>query len=152
MAHEWEMFPGAVAVIDGTRHEIKKPQTEPQQQFYSGHCHYHNSAKLQMMLRIGNGEEFHLPAGLYILADNGYTCKYSLLTPWQVQQVAGNQRRECFNLELRRARVKVQHCIRGMKEYGPVSHCWSREGWVFSIVNELCAFLTQKDINLSHVL
>jgi hypothetical protein len=26
MAHHWELFPGAVAVIDGTRHEIQRPQ------------------------------------------------------------------------------------------------------------------------------
>ena len=30
MANHWEMFPGAVAVIDGTRHRIQRPQTEPQ--------------------------------------------------------------------------------------------------------------------------
>lgn len=178
MAHEWEIFPGAVAVIDGTRHEIQRPQTEPQQQFYSGHCRYHNfstqiimdnrgnivyiqsgflghnndSAQLQMMPRIGNGEELHLPAGLYILADNGYPCEYPLLTPWRVPQVAGNQRRELFNLELRRASVKVEHCIRRMKEYGAVSHLWRHERWMFPIVNELCAFLAQRHINLSRVL
>ena len=42
MANHWDMFPGAVAVIDGTRHRIQRPQTEPQQLFYSGHCRYHN--------------------------------------------------------------------------------------------------------------
>jgi hypothetical protein len=36
------MFPGAVAVIDGTRHAIQRPQTERQQDFYSGYCRYHN--------------------------------------------------------------------------------------------------------------
>ena len=34
MANHWEMLPGAVAVIDGTRHEIQRPQTEPRQLFY----------------------------------------------------------------------------------------------------------------------
>jgi hypothetical protein len=28
MAHHWELFPGAVAVIDGTRHEIQRPGIE----------------------------------------------------------------------------------------------------------------------------
>jgi hypothetical protein len=69
-------------------------QTEPQQQFYSGHCRYHSfstqivmdnngrivfiqsgfldvhnndRSQLQMMPRIGVGVELHLPAGLYIL-------------------------------------------------------------------------------------
>ena len=178
MAHDWEMFPGAVAVIDGTRHEIQRPQIEPQQQFYSGHCRYHNfstqiimdnrgnivyiqsgflghnndSAQLQMMPRIGNGEELHLPEGLYILADKGYPCEYPLLTPWRVRDVAGDQRRQLFNLELRRVRVKVEHCIRRVKEYGAVSHLWRHERWMFPIVNELCAFLAQRHITLSRVL
>ena len=42
MANGWEIFPGGVAVIDGTRHRIQRSQTEPQQQFHSGHCGYHN--------------------------------------------------------------------------------------------------------------
>ena len=42
MANHWQMFPGAVAVIDGTRHRIQRPQIEPQQNFYSGHTRYHN--------------------------------------------------------------------------------------------------------------
>ena len=114
MAHDWEHFPGAIGAIDGTRHEIQRPQTEPQQHFYSGHCKYHNfstqiimdsrgnivyiqsgflghnndSAQLQMMPRIGNGEELHLPAGLYFLADKGYPCEYPLLTPWRQRDVA----------------------------------------------------------------
>ena len=107
MVNDWDMFPGAVAVIDGTRNETQRPQIEPQQQFYNGHCRYHNfstqiiidnqgnivyiqsgflgdndSAQLQMMPRIGDGEKLHLPAGLYILADKGYPFDYSLLTPW----------------------------------------------------------------------
>ena len=28
MDNHWEMFPGAVAVIDGTHHAIERPQTE----------------------------------------------------------------------------------------------------------------------------
>ena len=35
MANHLEILPGAVAVIDRTRHEIQRPQTEPQQLFYS---------------------------------------------------------------------------------------------------------------------
>ena len=129
MANDWGMFPGAVGVIDGTKNELQRPQTEPQQQFYSGHCGYHNfstqiiidnrgnivyiqsgflghnnnSAQLQMMPSIGNGEDLHLPAGLYILADKGYyPCEYPILTPWRAEDVAGDQRRHLFNLELRR--------------------------------------------------
>ena len=49
MANNWDMFPGAVAVIDGTCRKIQIPQTEPQQLFYSGHFEYHNFST-QMMI------------------------------------------------------------------------------------------------------
>ena len=42
VAHDWEHFPGATGAVDGTRHEIQRPQTEPQQHFYSRHCRYHD--------------------------------------------------------------------------------------------------------------
>jgi hypothetical protein len=163
-----ENFPGGVAAIDGTRHEIQRPQTETQQQFSSGHCmHVHNfstqivmdnrrsivfiqsgflghnneSAQLQMMPRIGNGEELHLPAGLYILADKGYPCHYPLLTPWRERAVAGDERRKLFNIQLRRVRVRIEHCIRRVKEYGAVNQLWRHERWMFPAVNELCALI-----------
>ena len=41
MQGEWRFFPHAVGCIDGTPHEIYRPQVEPQAQFYSGHRHYH---------------------------------------------------------------------------------------------------------------
>jgi hypothetical protein len=91
MANHWNMFPGAVAVIDGTRHRIQRPQTEPQQIFYSGHCRYHNfstqiimdnhgnivfiqsgflghnndSGQFQLMANIGTDEELHLRVGIF---------------------------------------------------------------------------------------
>ena len=64
--------------------------------------HNIDSAQLQMMPRIGNGEELHLPAGLYILADKEYLCEYPILTPRRAADVGGDQRRQLFNLELRR--------------------------------------------------
>ncbi len=178
MANDWNLFPGAVAVIDGTRHEIQIPQTEPQQHFYSGHCRYHNfssqiimdnrgnivfvqsgflghnndSGQFQLMPRIGPGEELHLPHGLYILADKGYPLQYPLVTPWRVADAAGNPQRELFNLELRRARVRIEHCIRRVKEYGAVQNIWRHERWMFPVVVELCAFLAQRHICLSRVL
>ena len=120
------MFLGAVAVIDGTRHEIQRPQTEPQEQFYSGHCCYHNvstqiimdnhrnivfiqsgflghnndSGQFQMMPRIGPGEQLHLPLGLYILADKGYPLQYPLATPCRQANAAGHTQRELFNFHL----------------------------------------------------
>jgi hypothetical protein len=74
MAYRWELFPGAVAVNDGTRQEleIQRPGIEPQQLFYidiqSGFLGQNNdSGQFYMMPRIGPGEELHLPHGLYIL-------------------------------------------------------------------------------------
>ena len=37
----WERFPNALSAIDGTLHEIFRPQTDPQHLFYSGHARYH---------------------------------------------------------------------------------------------------------------
>ena len=175
MRNKWESFPGAVAVIDGTRHEIQRPQTEPQEHFYSGHCRFHNfstqiimdnsgnivfiqsgflghnndSAQLCMMPTVGNGDELHLPAGLYILADSAYPCEYPYLTPWRQRNLAGNERRQLFNLEFRKVRVRIEHCIRRIKEYGAVNQLWRHERWMFPAVNELCAFLAQRHINFS---
>ena len=63
-----------------------------------------------------------------------------------------DQRRNLFNLELRRVRVRIEHCIRRVKEYGAVSQLWRHERWMFSVVNELCAFLAQRHIDLSRVI
>ena len=176
MANHWDMFPGAVAVIDGTRHRIQRPQTEPQQLFYSGHCRYHNfstqiimdnqgnivfiqsgflghnndSGQFQLMANIGTDQELHLPPGLYILADKGYSCTYPLLTP--CRDVGGDLTRQLFNRELSKVGTRVEHCIRRVKEYGAVHHLWRHERWLFPVVNELCAFLAQRHIELSRVL
>ncbi len=105
-----------------------------------------------MMPKIGDGEELHLLAGLYILADKGYPCEYPLPTAWREKDVAGNERRKLFNLEIRRVRVRIQHCIRRVKEYGAVNQLWRHERWMFPVVNELCAFLAQRHNNLCGVL
>lgn len=114
--------------------------------------HNNGSAQLQTMPRIRNGEELHLPAGLYILADKRYPCEYPLLTPWRERDLAADERRRLFNLELRRVRVRIEHCIRRVKEYGAVNQLWRHERWMFPVVNELCAFLAQRHINLSGVI
>ena len=114
--------------------------------------HNNDSAQLQMIPRIGDGQHLHLPAGLYILADKGYPCEYRILTPWRAADVGGDQRRHLFNLELRRVRVRIEHCIRRVKEYGAVSQIWRHERWMFPLVNELCAFLAQRHIDLSRVI
>ena len=90
----WEHFPGGVAAIDGTRHEIQPPQTRAFLQWLleisqfatqivmdnrgrivfiqSGFLdHNSDSAQREIMPKIGSGEKLHLPAGLYILAIKG---------------------------------------------------------------------------------
>lgn len=149
-----------------------------QEHFYSGYCRNHNfstqivmdnrgrivfiqsgfldhnndNAQREMMPKIGSGEKLHLPAGLYILADKGYSCQCPLLTPWREHAIAGNERRILFNIELRRDRVRIEHCIRRIKKYGAVNQMWRHEPWMFPIVNELCAFQRQRHINLSGVI
>ena len=38
---KWGVFPNAVGAIDGTLHEIQRPQSENQEDFYSGYSRYH---------------------------------------------------------------------------------------------------------------
>ncbi|CAH3026722.1 unnamed protein product, partial [Porites evermanni] len=94
--------------IDGTPHEIYRPQVEPQAQFYSGHRHYHvmntqlivdnqgNIVFLQagflgsmndagnfiLMDRIGPGTACDMPRRTVLLADKGYGDFVPLLTPF----------------------------------------------------------------------
>ena len=103
----------------------------------------------QRQLLASNDAENRKRRGTSLASRLIYSCR---LTPWRVRQVGGNQRRELFNLELRRARVKVEHCMRRMKEYRAVSHLWRHERWMFPIVSKLCVFLAQRHINFSCVL
>ena len=129
------MFPSAVAVIDGTRHAIQRPQTERQEDFYSGYSRYHNistqiimdnisnivyiqcgflghnkdSSQFPMMPVIGTGQELHLPQGLYILVGKSYRSVYPLVTPWR--NAAGNHTRRLIKREHGRVKTRVEHCI-----------------------------------------
>ena len=99
--------------IDGTPHEIYRPQVEPQAQFYSGHRHYHvmntqlivdnqgNIVFLQagflgsmndagnfiLMDRIGPGTACDMPRRTVLLADKGYGDFVPLLTPFRAAQI-----------------------------------------------------------------
>ena len=48
--------------------------------------------------------------------------------------------------------MRIEHCIRRVKEYGAVSKLWRHEHWMFSVMNELCTFLVQRHIDLSRVI
>ena len=50
----WRFFPDAVGCIDGTPHEIYRPEVEPQDDFYSGHRHYHLMNTQLIVDNLGN--------------------------------------------------------------------------------------------------
>ena len=50
----WRYFPNAVGCIDGTPHEIYRPQVEPQRDFFSSHRHYHITKAQLMVDNLGN--------------------------------------------------------------------------------------------------
>ena len=92
----WRSFPDAVGCIDGTPHEIYRPEVEPQREFYSGHRYYHlmntqlivgtlgnivflqagflgsmnDAGNYMLMQRIGPGTNYDMPNGVVLLADN----------------------------------------------------------------------------------
>ncbi|CAB4045712.1 Hypothetical predicted protein, partial [Paramuricea clavata] len=98
----WQVFPNAVGYLDGTPHEIYRPQVEPQREFYNGHRHYHlmntqlivdnlgnivflhagflgaqnDAINFLFMERIGPGTNFDMPPNAYLLADKGDTPTY----------------------------------------------------------------------------
>ena len=89
----WPSFPDAVGFIDGTPHEIYRPEVEPQWEFYSGHRHYHlmntqlivdslgnivflqagflgymnDAGNFHLMERIGPGINYDMPHGAALL-------------------------------------------------------------------------------------
>lgn len=109
----WQEFPNVVGAIDATPHEIYRPQTEPQRQFYSGHRHYHcfntqvivdnnghlryvhagflgsshDAATFRLMAPIGHGQVLNLPQNAKLLADRAYPDGGPLLTPIRAQQI-----------------------------------------------------------------
>ena len=109
----WVSFPNAVGCIDGTPHEIYRPQVEPQREFYSGHRHYHlmntqiivdnlgnivflqagflggqnDAANFLLMERFGPGTDHDMPVGALLLADKGYGDTPPLLTPFRKAQI-----------------------------------------------------------------
>ena len=99
--------------IDGTLHEIYRPQVEPQRDFFSGHRHYHlmntqlivdnagnivclqagflgslnDAANFNLMERIGAGTNYDMPPDAVLLADKGNGDIPPLLTPFHAAQI-----------------------------------------------------------------
>ena len=113
MRGNWRYFPNAVGCIDGTPHEIYRPQVEPQRDFFSGHRHYHiintqlivdnvgnivflqagflgslnDAGNFNLMERIGPGTNNDMPLDVVLLADKGYGDIPPLLTPFRAAQI-----------------------------------------------------------------
>lgn len=109
----WPSFPDAVGCIDGTPHEIYRPEVEPQWEFCSGHRHYHlmntqlivdslgsivflqagflgsmnDAGNFHLMARIGPGTNYDMPHGAVLLSDKGYGDVVPLLTPFRAAQI-----------------------------------------------------------------
>ena len=99
--------------IDGTPHEVYRPLTEPQREFFSGHRHYqlmntqlimdnlgnivflqagflgsmNDAGNFHMMERIGPGADNDMPVGVVLLADKGYGHIPPLLAPFRQTQI-----------------------------------------------------------------
>ena len=108
----WRYFPNAVGCIDGTPHEIYRPQVKPQRDFFSGHRHYHiintqpivdnvgnivflqagflgslyDAGNFNLMERIGPGTNNDMPLDVVLLADKGYG-DIPPLTPFRAAQI-----------------------------------------------------------------
>ena len=50
----WRKIPLAVGSIDGTSHRIYRPKVEPQEQYYSGHRHFHAVHTQVVVDNLGN--------------------------------------------------------------------------------------------------
>lgn len=132
----WHSFPDAVGCINGTPHEIYRPEAEPQQDFFSGHHHYHlmntqlivdnlgnivflqagflgsinDAGNYNLMERIGPGTNYDMPCGAVILADKGYGDIPPLLTPFravQIRRLPMNQQRLARRFNHRLSRCRI---------------------------------------------
>lgn len=117
MRGTWNKISSAVGAMDETSHEIYRPKSEPQIQFYSGHRHYHcihtllvvdthgficfvqsgfmghqnDATSYQLLSQIGPREALDFPADCNLLADKIFPNTYPLLTPYTSQQIRRQQ-------------------------------------------------------------
>ena len=180
MTGYWEDFPNAVGVIDGCLTEINRPLSEPQHDFFSGHGRYHcvstqviidnrkhirflrsgflghcnDATQFQLLPTIGDGQELHLPAHLYFLADSIYPNRHPLLTPYRRNQIQGENREDLllFNLAHRRRRVTVEHVISVFKTYAVLKGTYRHERWFLPLLADVCAALSHRRIVINQEL
>lgn len=172
----WPSFPNAVRCIDGTPHEIYRPQVENQREYFSGHRRYYlmntqlivdnlgnivflqagslnDEGNFMLMETIGPGTDYDMPMDVVLLADKGYGDTNLLLTPFRTAQIRRLPRNEKilvrrFNRRLSRCRIIVEHTIKHMKTYQAVGSIWRHSRWFKPVVVELCTFLAQRHVGL----
>ena len=132
----WSSFPDAVGCIDGTPHRIYRPLVEPQEDFYSGHRHYHlmntqlivdnlgnivflqagflgalnDAGTYNLMERIGPGTNYAMPRNTVLLADRAYGDVCPLLTPFraaQIRRMPWHERRVARKFNRRHSRCRM---------------------------------------------
>ena len=167
---KWHKIPDAVGAIDGTSHEIYRPLTEPQEQFYSGnrayHClhtqvvvdangviryiesgfmgHLNDAQTFSLMRQIGAELEF--PNNCVLLGDKIYPNGDHIMTPYTAPQLARKDaamRRKCrkLNNHISHYRVSVEHAIAELKLYKAVSSVWRHPRPLLSQMVTICAGL-----------
>ena len=123
---EWQKLPLVIGAIDGTSSEIYRPQTEPQEHYFSGHRHYHcihtqvvinnkgeicfiesgflghqNDAQQFMFMRqIGKDVSLQFPDNCFLLGDKIYPNRHPVMTPYTRQQIA--RKPECLKNKCRK--------------------------------------------------
>ena len=149
-----------------------RPQCEPQHEFFSGHGRFHclstqtiidninnirflrsgflghgnDAQQYQLLPTIGDGQELHLPANLYLLADSIYPNRSPLMTQFRQNEFndLNGEGVSMFNLAHKRRRVTVEHVISWFKTYAVVKGTYRHERWFFPVVAEVCAALAHR--------
>uniref|UniRef100_A0A8W8LMU9 DDE Tnp4 domain-containing protein n=1 Tax=Magallana gigas TaxID=29159 RepID=A0A8W8LMU9_MAGGI len=146
MLNVWQKLPSAVGAIDGTSFEIYRPQTEPQELYYSGH---QNDAQQYALLPNIAGRELPFPEECALLADKIYPNRYPIVTPFTSQQInreTPQVRRKYrkYNRIISSHRSIVERSIAKLKVYKTLNSIWRHPRSMLSTVVEITAGLVNR--------
>jgi len=170
----WNKLPAEVGAVDGTSSEIYRPQTDPQELYFSGHRHFHtihtqvvvdnagrichiqsgflghqnDAQQFGMMPQIGYNAELNFPQNI-LLADKIYPSRYPLVTPYTRRQLnlrPPHIRRKCRKLNrlITHYRVKVEHAICDIKRYRVIGTLWRHPRRKMKKIVELCGAFVRR--------
>lgn len=173
--NEFQEFPNAVGAIDALAVQINRPQGQAQRMYYRRDRGFHflnfqvvvdNDGYFQFVRggflghatdadsfarlpAIGYQRQLHLPRGAYLLADGGYPAAEPLLTPFRRPRGGRlNLVRYRANVELGRARVRVEHRIGDVRVYrsvpGRAGRFRARREFVCVVVRVAVAFTNRR--------